>query len=114
MFGVPNSNPNKEEVGIILEALGRRFQGIDKYKTDDWAAVYWRDDESVEMIDSYIKDYAGYDFIIRNANSTLGLPVSAIEEAVFGESESIDLASTMESLEDPINEALKDLFGSGA
>ena len=114
LFGVPNSNPNKEEVGIILEALGRRFQGIDKYKTDDWAAVYWRDDESVEMIDSYIKDYAGYDFIIRNANSTLGLPVSAIEEAVFGESESIDLASTMESLEDPINEALKDLFGSGA
>lgn len=64
------------------------------------------------MIDDYIKNNAGYDYIIRNANSTLGLPVQAISEAVFGDSESLDLASTMESLESPINEALKDLFGS--
>ncbi|MBQ7725949.1 MAG: hypothetical protein IJT66_02275, partial [Clostridia bacterium] len=112
LFGVPKSNSNKREVGIILEALGRRFQGIEQYKTDDWASVYWRDDESIEMIDKYIKDYGGYDYIIRNANSTLGLPVSAIAEAVFGDSASLDLASTMESLEEPINEALKDFTGN--
>ncbi len=111
LFGVPKSNQNKREVGIILEALGRRFQDIDQYKTDDWAAVYWRDEESIEMVDEYINNHGGYDFIIRNANSTLGLPVSAISEAVFGDSASIDLASTMESLESPINEALNDLFG---
>ena len=112
LFGVPKSNSNKDKVGIVLEALGQRFQGIDKYKTDDWNAVYWRDDESADMIDNYIKNSAGYDFIIRNASSTLGLPVSAISEAVFGDSESIDLASTMQSLESPINEELKDVFGS--
>lgn len=111
LFGVPKSNQNKREVGIILEALGRRFQGIDKYKTDDWAGVYWRDDETVEMIDDYVVPSAGYDYIIRNANSTLGLPVSAIEGAVFGNSDSGDLASTMKAIESPINEALKDLFG---
>lgn len=112
LFGVPKSNNNKKEVAVILEALGRRFEGIEKYKTDDWAAVYWRDDESIEMIDEYIKNYGGYDYIIRNANETLGLPVSAIEEAVFGDSASLDLASTMESLEEPINEALKDFTGN--
>lgn len=112
LFGVPKSNSNKKEVGIILEALGRRFQGIEKYKTDDWAAVYWRDDESIEMIDDVIKTSGGYDYIIRNANSTLGFPVSAIEEAVFGDSASLDIASTMESLAEPINEALKDFKGN--
>ncbi len=113
LFGVPKSNKNKKEVGIILEALGRRFQGIEKYKTDDWADVYWRDEESIDMIENHIKDNGGYDFIIRNANSTLGLPVSAVTEAVFGDSESIDLASTMDSLESPINEAIKDMFSGG-
>lgn len=112
LFGVPKSNSNKKEVSVILEALGRRFQGIEKYKTDDWAAVYWRDDESIEMIDEQIKPNGGYDYIIRNANANLGLPISAIEEAVFGDSASLDLASTMESLEEPINEALKDFTGA--
>ena len=63
------------------------------------------------MIDDYVVPSAGYDYIIRNANSTLGLPVSAIEGAVFGNSDSGDLASTMKAIESPINEALKDLFG---
>lgn len=112
LFGVPKSNSNKKEVGIILEALGRRFQGIEDYKTDDWAAVYWRDEESIDMIEDVIKKCGGYDYIIRNANSTLGFPISAIEEAVFGDSASLDIASTMESLEEPINEALKDFKGN--
>ena len=64
------------------------------------------------MIDEVIKKSTGYDYIIRNANSTLGLPVSAIEEAVFGDSVSLDIASTMESLEEPLNEALKDFKGN--
>lgn len=111
IFGVTNTNTDLHQVGLILEALGRRFVKVEQLMMDDWADAYWRSPEDDEMIREYIYNHGGYDLalIAQNANKSLSSPMSAVFGCLMGNT---DFASTIETIEPVVTEALSAYFGS--
>lgn len=111
IFGVTNTNTDLHQVGLILEALGRRFVKVEQLMLDDWADSYWRSPEDDEMIRDYIYNHGGYDLalISQNANRDLSRPMSVVFGSLMGNT---DFASAIEAIEPIVNDALNKYFGS--
>ena len=111
IFGVTSTNTNLNETGTVLEALGRRFQDVEKLISEDLEDTFWRSEDDIEMMDKYIKSSGGYDLgvIIQNANDILSTPGKAVWECSFGSSS--DFSSMAESIKPAVDESLKEFFG---
>ncbi len=113
VFGITSTNSEgMSKMGYIMDALARRYQEVEELELQDWADTVWRDDESDEMVKTYIFHHGGYDLatIAQNANDQLGVPMGTVNNAMFGSI--VDYPSTMEAVE-PFLQAALDEFIAG-
>jgi ABC-type glycerol-3-phosphate transport system substrate-binding protein len=114
VLGVPVTNKDKdrENTGIILDALGKAWMEIDRLMLEDYEFANYRNDEDGEMLMEYIYGTTYVDLVLflKSANVNLGQPMAVIVSAMGAGIPSSDIASEMESIHDLINGLLDEFF----
>ncbi len=111
IFAMTSTNKNTYEAGIIIEALGRRYQAYDDLAIEDYENTFWRFDKDREIVEKYVDNHGAYDIsnIIKNANSNFDLPAKSLFEGCFLNLYT-DIVSTIKSFEDAISVLLDEFF----
>ncbi|MDF2537611.1 MAG: transporter substrate-binding protein [Herbinix sp.] len=113
VFCITNTNPNLHEVGIIINALAKRYQAVEDQKLQDFVDTFWRFEEDEEMMRDYILGHGAYDIVnmIKTANPNFETPAGALFNGCFNNSYS-DIVSQIASMEDALNVLLDDFFSN--
>ncbi|MGF7143070.1 hypothetical protein HNQ56_001492 [Anaerotaenia torta] len=111
IFAMTTTNKNTYEAGIIITALGKRYQALEELKIQDMEDTFWRFDEDKEMVTKYIVGHGAYDVIniIKNANSNFEVPASVLFNGCYNNAYS-DIVSTIASMEDALDVLLDEFF----
>jgi len=113
IFAMTSTNRNTYEAGIIIEALGRRYQAYDDITMEDYTNTFWRDDRDAELVAKYVINHGAYDIInmIKNANSNFNLPATVVDSSVRLNQYS-DMVSTIKAVEGALNVMLDEFFAN--
>lgn len=111
VFCMTSSNKNKYEAGIIIEALGKRYQAYDEMDLEDRDITYWRLEDDKQIVENYVAGHGTYDIsnMIKNANENFNLPAKCVFEGCFLNMYS-DIVSTIKAFEDPVTAMLDEFF----
>jgi len=113
VFGVTKTNKDTHQVSVILEALGRHAMILENIYWPDYKETYWRHEESdTRMVSQYVVGHGQHDLslIMQNTNSIFSTPMGRVFGIVYG-SQSADMASYIEAVEDTIEARLDEYFG---
>ncbi len=114
VFGVTNTNEDLEEVGTLLEALGRHAMILEKIYWPDYKDTYWRfPEEDNRVMYEYVVGHGQYDMalLMARCNSAFGAPRSNIFRMMLSTGGS-DFASYVDAAEEAIESTIADFFSS--
>jgi len=111
VFGVTNTNEDLNEVGIVLEALGRHGMILEDIFWPDYKDTYWRDPESPRIVSDYVVGHGQHDLalIMQRCNKAFQAPRGQIFNVTFGGTGS-DFASYIDAAGDAIESTIQDFF----
>lgn len=109
--GVPSTNDNVHEVGVIMEALGRHATILEDIYWPDYENTFWRHAEDAEIVANHVVKHGQYDLavLMQNCNNAFSAPMSRVFATAFGNSGN-DFSSYIESVEDVINTTIAEYF----
>ncbi len=111
VFGVTNTNEDLEEVGTVLEALGRHGMILESIFWPDYKDTYWRDPESQRIVAEYVVGHGQHDLalIMQRCNKAFNAPRENLVKAAFGAT-NYDFASYLDSAGEAIETTIQDFF----
>ncbi len=115
VFGVTNTNEDLNEVGVVLEALGRHGMILEEIFWPDYKDTYWRDSESQRIVADYVVGHGQHDLalVMQRCNKAFNAPRSQLFNVTFGTAGS-DFASYVDAAGDAIEATIQDFFADAA
>ena len=109
--GVTNTNDaNYEEVGILMEALGRHATILEEIYWPDYKETYWRHTEDAEIVANHVAKHGVYDMalIMQNCNPAFISPMNLVGSNAWGPG--TDFASSVQAAADAISTIIDEYF----
>ena len=111
LMGIPITNNQKEETGIILEALAARSASVMELQKADFEIRILRSDEDIEMFNSYIMPYPSYDIghLMIFAGYSFDAPIGYLSAYIITHAIN-DFASEIESVREAVEFNINEVF----